>query len=99
MKANKEVIVSAGGLGSPQLLMLSGIGPKEHLKSVGIPCKKDLPVGEGLQDHLLAYVGPILYDHSKTQNAHQDPDLNLNTLHEYITKRSGEKERHFVLYA
>ena len=51
LRARKEVIVSAGAIGSPQLLMLSGIGPKEHLESHGIDVKADLPVGQNLQDH------------------------------------------------
>ncbi len=46
------MILSAGALGSPQLLMLSGIGPAEHLPSVGVAVKHDLAgVGENLQDH------------------------------------------------
>lgn len=51
IKANKEVILSAGSLNSAQLLMLSGIGPKWHLDQLGIPTIADLPVGENLQDH------------------------------------------------
>lgn len=51
--ANREVIVSAGAIGSPKLLMQSGIGPASHLKTVGVPPVHDLPgVGENLQDHL-----------------------------------------------
>jgi choline dehydrogenase-like flavoprotein len=46
------VILSAGAIGSPQLLMLSGIGPAEHLREVGIEPRVDVPgVGENLQDH------------------------------------------------
>jgi len=53
LRANKEVIVSAGAFGSPQLLMLSGIGPAAHLQQHGIPVKHDLPgVGQNLQDHI-----------------------------------------------
>jgi len=48
----KEVIICAGPIKSPQLLMLSGIGPKEHLNDHGIPTIKDLPVGYNLQDHM-----------------------------------------------
>lgn len=49
--ARKEVVVSAGVINSAQLLMLSGIGPREHLSQIGIPVKQDLPVGQKLQDH------------------------------------------------
>ncbi|XP_061176435.1 glucose dehydrogenase [FAD, quinone]-like [Saccostrea echinata] len=54
--ANKEVILSAGSVQSPQILMLSGIGPKEHLKSMGIPVVADLQVGDNLQDHLKTFL-------------------------------------------
>ena len=55
--AGKEVILSAGAINSPQLLMLSGIGPADQLANFGIPVVKNLPgVGENLQDHLEIYL-------------------------------------------
>ncbi|MDQ0474594.1 GMC family oxidoreductase [Labrys wisconsinensis] len=52
LAAGREVIVSAGTIASPQLLMLSGIGPAQHLRETGIACLHDLPeVGANLQDH------------------------------------------------
>ena len=51
-----EVIVAGGTFNSPQLLMLSGIGPSEHLRQVGVACVADLPVGKNLQDHIGAYM-------------------------------------------
>lgn len=53
VKARCEVIVSSGAFGSPQLLLLSGIGPGAQLQRIGIPVVHDLPgVGENLQDHI-----------------------------------------------
>lgn len=52
----KELVLSAGAFGSPQLLQLSGVGNGAALKSMGIPVVKDLPgVGENLQDHLVTF--------------------------------------------
>ncbi|MFI1917107.1 GMC family oxidoreductase [Nocardia sp. NPDC020380] len=52
LRAEREVIVSAGTFGSAQLLMLSGIGPADHLRAFGIDVVADLPVGDNLHDHL-----------------------------------------------
>ncbi|GJM09083.1 MAG: choline dehydrogenase [Lysobacteraceae bacterium] len=68
LSAKREVLVSCGAINSPQLLMLSGIGPAEHLAEMGIDCVKDLPgVGANLQDHLdictlYHCTQPITYD-------------------------------------
>jgi choline dehydrogenase-like flavoprotein len=57
--ATREVVVSGGAIGSPQLLMLSGIGPAAHLRSHGIEVLADSPgVGRNLHDHLFV---PIVY--------------------------------------
>jgi choline dehydrogenase len=53
VRARREVIVSGGAFGSPQLLLLSGIGPAEDLRKLGIPVVQHLPgVGQNLQDHI-----------------------------------------------
>ncbi|XP_072045316.1 alcohol dehydrogenase [acceptor]-like isoform X1 [Amphiura filiformis] len=53
VRVSKEVALCGGTINSPQILMLSGIGPRSHLESLGIECIADLPVGNNLQDHLL----------------------------------------------
>ena len=53
----EQVILSAGAIGSPQLLMLSGVGPADHLRGLGIPVIKDAPgVGQNMRDHPAAWV-------------------------------------------
>jgi choline dehydrogenase len=54
LRAEREVIVSAGTYQSPVLLMLSGIGPEDQLAPFGIEIREALPVGDGLQDHCMA---------------------------------------------
>jgi choline dehydrogenase len=74
-RAEREVILSGGAINSPQLLMLSGIGPADHLKEIGVPVVHDLPgVGQNLQEHLEMYIQqhctkPItLYTYTKPWN-------------------------------
>lgn len=68
LTASAEVILSSGSIGSPRLLQLSGIGPADHLKGLGIDVVHDQPeVGANLQDHLDLYCisevsGPFTYD-------------------------------------
>lgn len=85
--ARKEVILSAGAFNSPQLLMLSGIGPKEHLKEIGVPLLRDLPVGKKLYDHLTFF--------GLTFTVNQSVVLDQNELYvpknaiEFITNHTG----------
>jgi choline dehydrogenase len=60
VRAEREVIISAGAIGSPHLLMLSGVGPAEHLRKAGVSVVHDLPgVGENFQDHMDMF---LIYD-------------------------------------
>jgi choline dehydrogenase-like flavoprotein len=71
LAAEKEIVVTAGAIGSPKMLMLSGIGPAAHLKSVGVDVRHDLPgVGQNFHDHFSTDViwqlnGPHSYDKYK----------------------------------
>jgi choline dehydrogenase-like flavoprotein len=57
VRADREVIVASGAIGSPKLLLQSGIGPADHLRAVGVNVVHDLPgVGSNLQDHLDLFV-------------------------------------------
>ncbi len=57
VNAGREVILSAGAFGTPQIMMLSGLGPAAHLRDAGIPVVRDMPgVGSNLQDHLETHI-------------------------------------------
>ncbi|ODM86851.1 Glucose dehydrogenase [FAD, quinone] [Orchesella cincta] len=71
----KEVIVSGGTINSAQLLMLSGIGPSKHLKSVGIQPLVDLPVGRNLADHSMTVVGPFILNRAASLMLPRDVSL------------------------
>jgi choline dehydrogenase len=62
--ARKEVILSAGAFGSPKVLMLSGIGPNEHLSGLGIETLVDLPVGKNFHDHLHLSLNATTHAHN-----------------------------------
>ncbi|XP_014676325.1 PREDICTED: glucose dehydrogenase [FAD, quinone]-like, partial [Priapulus caudatus] len=61
-RASREVILSAGTIGSPHILLLSGVGPKEQLNQLNIPQVADLPVGKHLQDHLFTHYPEFFVD-------------------------------------
>ncbi|CAG2119893.1 unnamed protein product, partial [Medioppia subpectinata] len=78
--ANREVIVSAGAFQSPQLLMLSGVGTKQHLNSFNIPVVLDLPVGQNFQNHPEVFLNPILKQQYFSQLINPTPELNVEQL-------------------
>ncbi|KOX78881.1 Glucose dehydrogenase [acceptor], partial [Melipona quadrifasciata] len=83
IRARREVILSAGTINSPKLLMLSGIGPRDHLKSMKIPVVMNLPgVGENLHNHQS-------YGLSFTVNEKYYSMLNQNSAEEYLYNQTG----------
>jgi choline dehydrogenase len=69
IRARREVILSAGAIGSPQLLMLSGLGPAPHLRDHGIDVLRDIPgIGQNLQDHYIARLSFRLASHRWSAN-------------------------------
>ncbi|XP_015365792.1 PREDICTED: glucose dehydrogenase [FAD, quinone]-like isoform X3 [Diuraphis noxia] len=82
MMARKEVILSAGVIGSPHLLMLSGIGPAEDLRPLGVPVVQDLRVGHNLQHHVASKLSFQL-------NVMHDRLLTYETIGQYLKNRSG----------
>lgn len=88
--ARKEIILSAGAFQSPQLLMLSGIGPVDALRSVGIPVKKELPgVGQNLQDHVFTGVSSLSSRRGSSANFHLKPLNQLKALAQYFLNKTG----------
>ncbi len=95
--ARREVILAAGAIGSPQLLLLSGVGPARHLQEIGIPLVQDnAGVGENLQDHLDIVV-------SVKERTHHAVSLNplglprsIRSLWQYATKKQGEMTSNFA---
>nr|WP_312969441.1 GMC family oxidoreductase N-terminal domain-containing protein [Brucella intermedia] len=89
LRAGREVIVASGAIGSPKLLLQSGIGPADHLKKVGVGVKHDLPgVGENMQDHLdLFVIAECTGDHTYDGVAKLHRTLGAGL--QYILLRSG----------
>ncbi|KAK9871985.1 hypothetical protein WA026_015230 [Henosepilachna vigintioctopunctata] len=87
VRARREIILSAGAIGSPHLLMLSGIGPKEDLQKLGIPVFSDRKVGHNLQDHIglggLTFIidDPITFTKTRYQT--------FAVIMEYLMKEQG----------
>jgi GMC oxidoreductase len=81
IRAAREVILCAGVYGSPQLLMLSGVGPSAHLRRHGITVVADLPVGDNLHDHLFV---PMTYCMTSARNRGTTPYFAGGVLKEAI---------------
>ena len=85
--SKKEVIISAGAINSPQLLMVSGIGPTDELKKNGISVLQNLSVGHNLQDHI-TFTGIICQVVERKSNSSTCPQR-LRDLNYYLSTHSG----------
>jgi choline dehydrogenase len=92
VRATREVIVAAGAIHTPQLLMLSGIGPAEQLKYFGIQTLVDLPgVGNNLQDHMQVWCWAAYHDpYTNNPTALNNDQAFVNAAwNDYWTSRTG----------
>lgn len=87
IQATKEIILSAGAVNTPQILMLSGVGPAEHLQQLGIPVVADLRVGDNLQDHIAA--GGMVFTLEQPVSLVQSRFENLPSILRYAMFDSG----------
>lgn len=85
-KTRREIVLSAGTIGSAQLLLLSGIGPKEQLNPLKIPVKANLPVGENLHDHASVV---LFYEAHRSTAIPEAPTAIFDDMYNYIVHRSG----------
>ncbi|XP_012274595.2 glucose dehydrogenase [FAD, quinone] [Orussus abietinus] len=87
VRVRREIVLSSGSIGSPQLLMLSGVGPKEHLAEHGIPVISDLKVGHNLQDHV--GLGGLTFLVDEPVSLRKDRFQTLPVTLEYILNERG----------
>jgi choline dehydrogenase len=86
-----EVVVSGGVYGSPQLLLLSGIGPGEHLRDMGLPVRHELPaVGANLHDHFNTYIAFRCAKAITLNDFNLSPVRKLAAALQYAVGRSGQ---------
>lgn len=85
-KSKTEVILSAGAIGTPQLLMLSGIGQDKHLRKLNIKTRSDLMVGKSLQDHVMV---PLIITAKVPMTKEASIEQIAKDVFEYITDKTG----------
>lgn len=93
--ARKEIVISGGSINSAQLLMLSGVGPKDHLEAHGIPVIADLPVGLNLQDHI--YPGGVHFTFEGKFSFVQRRIVSLPNLISYFASGRGKYNDFLIL--
>ncbi|XP_014290964.1 glucose dehydrogenase [FAD, quinone] [Halyomorpha halys] len=86
LRASREVIVSAGTVGSAKLMMLSGVGPKNELELLGIYSAKNLRVGRNLIDSVVFPGAPITIDFGDDTKSTL---FDMDQAYEYLTRRTG----------
>ncbi|XP_054730330.1 glucose dehydrogenase [FAD, quinone]-like [Anastrepha obliqua] len=87
----KELVLSAGAIDSPKLLMLSGVGPAVHLKQLNIPVVHDLPVGNNLYDHVQVVTFLKLNEHLARPLTPLD---SLDNIYNYLIHQNGPLASH-----
>ena len=84
----KEIIMTSGTVNTAKTLMLSGVGPAEHLQDLGIKVEADLPVGNNLQDHLTTALGPFILNNSHT-SFHPSSSVGVRSVPDLLLHGTG----------
>ena len=85
---SREIILASGTINSAKTLLLSGLGPADHLEALGIKVEADLPVGENLQDHLTTALGPFMLNNSHS-SFHPATSVTFQSLIDFVLSGAG----------